>query len=302
MEPVVILIKQLLIMALYCMVGFVLHKRKMISKEGCSAFSTFLLYVILPCVIISSFLRATTAETTRKLLTSLLLSAVLLAISMLLSHVFFRKTAVDEFSSSFSNAGFMGIPLISSVLGSEAVFLTAGLVALLNILQWTYGVTLLLPCSKTKPFKVLKNPLVISLLIGFAVYFLPVHVPTLLEDCLLSIAKCNSPIAMFVLGYYIAEIPFRSIMFNSSTYPVSVVRLLLIPAISLVVLYCIPSISSEFKYALLIAASCPVGINVAIYAEKAGNDYHRAVAAICQSTVLSLVTLPLMMLFSSMLF
>ena len=166
---------------------------------------------------------------------------------------------------------------------------------MLNIMQWVYGVTLLMPYNKSKPFESLKNPLVISLLIGIVIYFLPFQCPVVIDTTIFLITKCNSPIAMFILGYYIAELPLKDTLFNKAAVPVSFVRLLLIPMLSLAGLLCIPSLSFDFKLALLIAASCPVGINVAIYTNRAKGDYHRAVITVCQSTVLSLISLPLML-------
>ena len=88
-----IILRQLLIMGIYCCIGYVLHRAKLVSQDGCRAFSRLLLH----------------------------------------------RQPVEEFAASFSNAGFMGIPLISMALGSSAVLYIAPFTALLNILQWTYG-------------------------------------------------------------------------------------------------------------------------------------------------------------------
>lgn len=302
MDSVIILIKQLIIMVIYCMIGYILQRRKMISQEGCSAFSTLRVYVILPCVIISSFFRETTAEATHQLVISFVLAIALLLLSMAMSYLFFRKKPIDNFSSCFSQAGFTGVPLISSILGSDAIFLIAAYVSLQNILQWTYGMPLLLPKTKTKLTTILKNPLVVSLMIGVVVYLLPIQLPGTLNSCITGITKCNTPLSMIVLGYYLAEVPFTELFRNPSIYPVSISRLVVIPAATLLVLALIPNIGMDFKLALLIAASCPVGINVAIYAKRAGGDYHRASVCICQSAVLSLITLPLILIAATKLF
>lgn len=144
MESVLVILKQLATMAIYCLIGFCLHKKGLVSKEGCRAFSKLLLYVILPCVIINSFLREATPDVTKALVICIAVSALLLVLSMLISKLAFSKDAVAMFSASFSNAGFMGIPLITLAYGSEIVLYIAPFVALLNILQWIYGQNLLL--------------------------------------------------------------------------------------------------------------------------------------------------------------
>ena len=58
------------------------------------------------------------------------LSLAALLIAMIISHVVFQKHPIEDFGSSFSNAEFMGIPLVSAALGTEAVFYVSAFVAL----------------------------------------------------------------------------------------------------------------------------------------------------------------------------
>lgn len=286
-------------MAIYCLIGFCLHKKKLVSKEGCRAFSKLLLYVILPCVIINSFLREATPDVTKALVICIAVSALLLVLSMLISKLAFSKDAVAMFSASFSNAGFMGIPLITLAYGSEIVLYIAPFVALLNILQWIYGQNLLLGKKQSSLRDVACNPLVLAFAAGLLLYALPVSLPELLQKPIAALSACNAPIAMIILGYYLAEIPLRQLALAADAWKVSAVRLLVVPVLSVLVLAWLPGLSAPVKTALIIAASAPVGINVAIYAELLGKDYLRAVAMICSSSVLCLLTLPLITLFAN---
>ena len=82
---------------------------------------------------------------------------------------FHRKSAVREFGTAFSNAGFIGIPLVQMTLGSDAVFYVASYVALINIFQWTYGVLILTKDkSAVSAKKIVKNPILIALIIALA--------------------------------------------------------------------------------------------------------------------------------------
>ena len=105
MESVIVILKQLATMAIYCLIGFCLHKKGLVIKEGCRAFSRLLLYVILPCVIINSFLREASPDVTKTLIICIAVSALLLMLSMLISKLAFPKDAIAMFSASFSNAG-----------------------------------------------------------------------------------------------------------------------------------------------------------------------------------------------------
>lgn len=299
MESVIVILKQLATMAIYCLIGFCLHKKGLVIKEGCRAFSRLLLYVILPCVIINSFLREASPDVTKTLIICIAVSALLLMLSMLISKLAFPKDAIAMFSASFSNAGFMGIPLITLVYGSELVLYIAPFVALLNILQWIYGQNLLLGKKQSSIRDILGNPLVVAFAVGLLFYALPVSLPELLQKPIAALAGCNAPVAMIILGYYLAEVPLRRFICAKDAWKVSAVRLLAVPVLTVLVLAWLPGLAAPVKMALIIAASAPVGINVAIYAELLGKDYQKAVTMICSSSVLCLLTLPLIILLTN---
>lgn len=294
-----IILRQMVVMAIYAGIGCVLRKAGLLTKEGNRCVSNLLLYVILPCVIVNSFLRPNDAETTKALVIALGIGILLVAVAMALSTLCFRKEPVDNFSSSFSNAGFMGIPLIAATLGSQYVLYTAAFVAIVNILQWTYGQHIMSETGEKVRFSVKKlvlNPLVIALLAGLLLYFLPITIPDITTSCITMIAGCNAPVAMIILGYYLCELPFKKFFSLPAAYGVCAVRLTAIPLASILVLALIPGLSVEIKSAMLICAAAPVGSNVAIYAERNGQDYSRAVIMVCLSTIFSIVSMPLMIL------
>ena len=294
---------QLIAMAIYMLVGYLLNAAKLVTKEGNKGLSNLLLYVILPCVIVNSFLRDATAETTRALLIAFGLGALLLAAAIIVSRLLFSKQPVDNFSASFSNAGFIGIPLVSAVLGSDYVIYAAGMVALLNILQWTYGQHILDTQHRgTGGLRaLLLNPLILSLPVGALFYALPISVPAQIKTCVQAFANCNAPVAMVIIGYYLRELPLKKIFSLKEAYLVCAVRLLLIPALSILLIFWMPWLTLEIKIALILLASAPVGSNVAIYAQRLGQDHVRGVTEVCLSTLFALITLPLVILVISVL-
>lgn len=300
MNYVLILVGQLITMFLYMAVGFCLYKKELITDTGSKALSNLLLYVILPGVILRSFAQECSPEKTIALLASLGLAALVLLISMVISSLCFRRDPAANFGSAFSNAGFMGIPLISAVLGKEAVFYVAGMVALLNILQWTYGQAILFSSKKDLNIKaILKNPLVVSFGLGLVLYALPVSLPEQIHTAIDAFAACNAPVAMIVLGVMLGKVPFSQLFRGIGIWKVSAVRLILIPIITLLVLSCFSQVSTDLRTALLISAVAPVGSNLAVYLQKLGKDGGESVKMICLSTILSAVTMPLVLLLAS---
>lgn len=303
MQSATTIIQQILTMFLYMAAGYCLFRSKLVSKEGSVGFAHTLIYLILPCAILQSFFTERTAEKVSALLISFLWGILVLILAMAVSALLFRNRPIDNFGGAFSNAGFMGIPLITSMLGQECVFYVAGMIAFLNILQWFYGQPILSgKKEKLSARVILKNPLVIALLLGLAAFLTGFRPPALVSRCIASVSAMNGPVAMIILGFYLAQTNLRSLFGKASTYLVSAVRLVLIPLLTLLLLAVAPGVSADIKLALLLAASAPIGANVAVYAQKLGKDYVYAVETVCLSTLFSILSMPAIILLAERVF
>ena len=181
-------------------------------------------------------------------------------------------------------------------LGEEAVFYVASFVALLNILQWTYGVLVITGDKSAISFaKIRTNPIVLSFMAGILLFFLPVSLPAAVTGIIGTIASMNGPLAMIVLGVYLAQIPLKSLFTDKKVYLATAVRLLVIPALTIVLMMLFPDKYLMVKLTILIAASAPVGSNVAIFAQIYDKDYTQAVKEVCMSTLFCIITLPIML-------
>ena len=290
-----IILKQIVLMFIYMMIGFLLYKKKFVTKQGSKELGLILLYVILPVVIVKAYLVTFSAELLRGLALSFAASLLVLLLSMLLSRVVFRsRYPIEQFSSAFSNAGFIGIPLVEMTFNdSMAVFYVSSFVALLNILQWTYGIVVMTGKKDSiAPKKITTNPIVISFLLGIILFFLPVELPEVLNSAVTAISSMNAPVAMIILGTYLAQMKLRELFTDRMVYLCALMRLVLIPLVTAAVLALIPG-NEMLKMSILIVAATPVGSNVAIFAQMAGVDYTQAVKDICLSTLLCIVTIPL---------
>lgn len=293
----IIILRQTLIMFIYIAIGWGMFKGRLISKEGSRSLAHLLLYVILPCVIIKSFCIERTPQNIGAILSSFAGAAVVLAIAMLIALFVFRKHPIDNFGAAFSNAGFMGIPLIVATLGESAVVYVAAMVALLNALQWTYGQWIISGDKKAISLNAVgKSPVVLALVAGCVIFFLQIPISEILFSCMGSIAVLNAPVAMIILGIYLGEIRFLEIFDDVRAWWCASVRLAVIPLITMVAFKVLFPGRFEMAQALLICASAPVGSNVAVYAQKLDKDYSYAVKIVCLSTVLSIVTIPLILL------
>lgn len=297
MATVFIVLRQSIIMFVYMAIGGLLFQKGLITKEGSKSLANLLLYVVLPCVVVKSFCVARTPERMSGLLVSFLAALGILLLAMAVSHLLFKKNPIDDFGAAFSNAGFMGFPLVAAVQGSEAIFYAAGFVALLNALQWTYGQSLISgDLSYRSPKAILKNPLVLSLLLGILIFCFELPVPAIASDLLAALAALNAPLAMVILGVYLTQTDPKTLFNDPHLYVVAAARLVLIPLLTILVLKLLPAQYAAIATTLVIVAAAPIGSNVAVYAQKLGKDYAYAVRGVCLSTLLSAITMPLLML------
>lgn len=305
MEIVLVLLKQCLIMLILIITGYILYRKKLVTDAGSRELSNILVRIIIPCVIINAYLSADfSMQRVKGLAIMAGLSLAALVIAMLVSYLIFgKRKRVENFSAAFCNAGFMGIPLVSATLGTEAVFYVAVFVALLNIFQWTYGLVIMTGNRKFISFrKIITNPVVIGFVIAIAGFLIPVHIPALISVPVSYVGAMNTPVAMIVLGVYLAQTDMGQILKNCSVWWCSIVRLVIIPAITIAVMMVIP-VAKEYaliKQTALIAAITPVGSNVAIFAKLYGADYEHSVRVVCVSTILCIVTMPCMMYIANM--
>lgn len=295
MEITQLLIWQILQMFLLGGLGFALYRGKKITEEGSKTLGNILIYLALPSVIINGFLVERTAEHLWGMLYSALASALLLLLSACVSRMIFRRDPIAAFAGAFSNPGFFGVPLIIASIGQDAVFYVASFIAFLNVGQWTYGVSLLNGQPIRQGFqvkKLIRAPFIIAILIGLFLFLTGLRLSAVLTGCLSTVASLNTPLAMFTVGVYLAQTDFHRMIRRVSTYGAALVRLLLVPLLSLALLSLVPAGFLEMKTALLLAGCCPVGSNVAVYAQLHGKDYTYAAETVVISTLFSIFTIP----------
>ena len=285
---------QVVIMFLLAGIGALMFRSGKISLEGSKSIGSILVNLSLPAVIINGFLVERTPERITGLLLSALLAAVTLALAILAAWVCFRKDPMAQFAAAFSNPGFFGIPIILSCLDNGAIFYIAAYVAFLNLLQWSYGVSLLTGATENiTPKRLLTAPFVIAIEIGAFFFLTGFPVPGILAKAVTHLANLNTPLAMFATGVYLAQTDPKKMVRKAVLYKISVVKLLVVPLLAMVTLALLPKAYFDLKLTLLIAAACPTGTNIAVYAQLHDRDFCYAVETVAVTTILSLLTLPL---------
>ena len=298
---ILILLRQIAIMALLMAVGIYLSRKGFLSPQGTKDLGAILLRIIIPCVIVKSYITTYSRERLLELALSAGLALVAFILAMGIAYlVYGKRRRIENFASAFCNAGFIGIPLAQAVIGDEGVFYMAASVALLNLFQWTYGVYIMtdrrdLISAKT----IAKNPVVIAIVIGIALFLSRLPVPGIVTSTLGYIAGMNTPVAMILMGTYMAKLPWRKLL-DKRAYGCVLFRLVVIPAVVLAVFWALPLTNQNVALAAYLAAATPVGANICVFAQQYDCDYEFSVVTVCLSTVLSIVTVPLMVSLAQM--
>ena len=296
-----ILLRQIAIMALLAAVGVYLSRKGFLSPQGTKDLGAILLRVIIPCVIVKSYITEFSRERLLELALSAGLALIGFILAMVISYlVFGKRRRLENFAASFCNAGFIGIPLAQAIIGEEGVFYIAASVALLNLFQWTYGVYIMADRKDAISAKTIaKNPVVIAIVIGVVLFVSRIPVPGIVTSTLGYIAGMNTPIAMILMGTYLAKLPLKKLL-DKRAYGCVLFRLVIIPAVILLVFWALPVANMDIALAAFLAAATPVGANICVFAQQYDCDYEFSVVTVCLSTLLSVVTVPLLVSFAQM--
>ena len=295
-----ILLQQTIIMFALMLLGLLLSRRGMISEQGSRDLSNVLLYAVIPCVILRSYMSEFSTEKLRAMGLSALIAVITFAASIAVAYLTCgTRHRIENFAVAFGNAGFIGIPLVTAVFGPEAAFYVVSFSTFANLLQWTYGIVIISGKKETMNLRmVFVNPVFISMVIGIALFVLQPTLPTVVTGTIGYIADGNTVLAMIILGYYLSRVQLRGLFADVRLYLFSALRLLVVPAVTILVFLPFPFARGEITLITLIAAATPIASSTAIFAQKFDQDYRRAVSYVCLSTFLSVATLPLVMLFA----
>ena len=288
-------------MALLSAVGVYLSRKGFLSPQGTKDLGAILLRVIIPCVIVKSYITEFSRERLLELALSAGLALIGFILAMVISYlVFGKRRRLENFAASFCNAGFIGIPLAQAIIGEEGVFYIAASVALLNLFQWTYGVYIMADRKDAISAKTIaKNPVVIAIVIGVVLFVSQIPVPGIVTSTLGYIAGMNTPIAMILMGTYLAKLPLKKLL-DKRAYGCVLFRLVIIPAVILLVFWVLPVSNADIALAAFLAAATPVGANICVFAQQYDCDYEFSVVTVCLSTLLSVITVPLLVSFAQM--
>lgn len=296
METTNIVINQISMMYILILIGFILYRKGIIKYDGTLQLTNILLWVVNPMIMITRYQMNFSMEKFNELMLSLGLAMCVMVSGLIVARIFVRN-GIDQFAIGFPNSGFMGIPLVSSILGIDSVFFLSAYLVCFNILSYTYGICLVSGDRKQASIKkIVTNPVVIAVIIGLVIFISPVKLPEPVYNACKSLGSINTPLAMLILGTYIAQSKISNLFTDKRAYYISFVKLIIIPILTAVLLKFIPNSIYDIKMVMYIASVTPTGMTVAMLSQVYGADYSYGARIVGLTTVLSLITIPLALL------
>lgn len=296
-----------LIALMYMFPGYILGKAKKASAGHLSTMSSVLIYVLSPCMIVSSFFSMEfSRDALRDMGIFFLVSfavevAFLLSLFLILKKKFhINKYRMLAIGSALGNCGFFGMPLIKALLPDhpEVACYSSIYVISMNILVFTAAVYCLTLDKKYISLQsAIINPAVLSLLVGLALYIIggADYFPETVKDGILLLGKMTTPVCMLILGIRLSTIRIKELFSEPFVYLICGGKLLLFPLLSFAVAFFLP-VPYAFKASLFILGGVPCASVILNMAEIHGKEQKMSANCILLSTLLCIFTIPVMSL------
>lgn len=298
MENAEIILNQTLIMLILIIVGIICKKTKIITDDGNKELSKLVLTVVNPIVILMAYQTDYKPQLVKNLLIAFglsILSYIILIVAayLLIPQKDGRETQIERFSAIYSNCGFMGIPLVNALFGSEGIFYLTAFLTVFNLVVWTHGIILISGERNLKNIvKVFYSPVIISIVLGIIMFFAQIRLPDIITDSLNFISNLNTPLAMIVSGVTIADTKILKLLKKPGIYYVSFLKLILLQLI-LIAVFSLFNVNEQIRITVLVAASAPAAAMCTLQCIRYEKNSLYASEIFAASTILSVVTLPI---------
>ena len=302
MEISFLLFKQIAQFFIMIIMGYTLVKLKIVKSEDSKVLSMVCLYLIMPCVIINSFLIEFTPEKLKGLGLAVGVAIVIHFVAWVFIRILGKVlnfNTVEKASVMYSNAANMVIPVVMSVLGDEWVLYSSAFVSVQLVLLWTHCKSML---SNEKGFelkKIYTNINLIAIFIGILLFITKIHIPSVLQGTLKSVGGTVAPISMIITGMIMAGAELKKVFSNGRIYLVLFFRMIFFPFIVFMIIYFtgITKVIDNGAMILLvtfIATITPTASSITQMAQVYGNNEQYAGAINIMTTIVSIVTMPIM--------
>lgn len=290
--------QQVIILFLVIGLGVVLTLIGLLKDSFAKDLTKFIITIVTPCSIISSFQREFDTTLMQGLLISVGLAFLLNTILIIVSSLCIRtkdaaQRGVLRFAATFGNVGYMGLPLQEAILGSVGVFYGAIYVAVFHMFVWSFGIITISGDKKNFNIRKLISPPLIGITIGLVLFLTSTTLPEVIRKPIAGLGSMNSTLPMIVIGYYLAKTDFKKLFRTGSLYIGIFIRLILCPAIAIGILMLL-GVRGDLMISCVIPFSAPSAAITTMLAAEYKKNTDLSVGMVSITTLFAIVTMPLM--------
>ena len=289
-----------MVLLVYLAVGMYCMKAGLIDRETKKKLVDIILKITLPCMIFNSFNKPLTPEVLIQTALILVVAVAISILSFLLGKVIYnkypqKKKSILQYCTLVNNSGFLGMPMVSAVYGSDGLFAASIFIIPNRIFMWTAGLAMFTTADfRTKCRNILLNPCIVTVFLGIVRRMTGFPVPGFLDEAVANIGAVTTPLSMMVIGTMLIGVPWKKLL-EPSIFYLAFVRLIALPLVALFILNLIHA-EPMLAGVSLILAGMPAGSTSALLAAKYGADEVYASRCIVTTTIMSLATIPALML------
>ena len=302
MQISLLLMEEIVKLFVIMFMGYAVVKAGLMKSSESKSVSVILVYLVIPCVIIKAFQVDYTPDVQKGLFLAIA-AAVAIHILFLLITIplkkIFQMDVIEQATSIYSNAGILVIPLVQELLGQDYVIYSSAYIAVQLILLWTQGKNMLCEEEKLEWKKIFLNVNIISIIAGIVLFLFRIKLPAGVQDVLGMMNNMIGPLGMLLAGMAIAEVPLKSIFTKKRNYLSVAFRLILYPVLGLFLMKAIQIVvnlenSSQILLTVYLACVTPACASVTSMAQLYDKDAAYASSLYVLTTLLSIVTMPVM--------
>lgn len=294
---------QIAIIFLLMLLGALINRLGFMHSQTSSDLTNILLNIVSPCLIINAFEQPYSSDRIQQLLLAGVGVLLFYLLEIIIASVIFHKIKdsnlqrILKYGCIFSNAGFMGVPLASALFGKIGVFFAVVSLAGFNIFNWTYGVSLFNSANKhkNKLFKLkmaLLNPNIIAIVAGLLLFVSSISLPHVISQTVSYVGMINTPLSMIVIGNSLGNIKLQKEARNFSLWLAVALRNLFFPVLALIIFRFL-GVTGVALDTTIIMMACPVAGIVFLFTLQNNDDVAPAITLMSVSTILSLITIPI---------
>lgn len=288
---------------LIMVVGYVMNKAGIIDREANVRYTKLVINISLPAQIITAFISNRGIVSNQEVLMVFAITFVIYAVYGILAVLFTwmlrvppKQKGTYMFMIMFGNIGFMGFPVITAIFGEEAMIYAVICNVVFNVLVYSVGITMISSSDDgVAKFQLrrLRNMPLIAAGLSIFLYFTGIPLPEQVMTSLDFMGNVTTPVAMLILGSTIAGMPIRELFDEWRIYIFSALKLLVVPLIIIFLLDRFSMDSELLKGTLIVLTAMPVATNTTMLAIEYDGDVQLASKGIFFTTVLSILTIPL---------